>query len=957
MKTIISLIFLLYVMQFGLHAQCDGGGFVKSYWYEFAATGHSVDHFSNGDILICGVYENSIFGGTDWAAMRVNGTGEVIWAEIYGSNQYEDGTNLTAKVLNDDSFMLAGYVKSSANADRDVMFAHFDSNGQWSWSKEISSGGGQTHTPREITQSPDNRIYICGSTDFGFGSSDAFLIEVDLDGNVLWDKTYGGGSNDHFYGMMVDPSGDIIAVGNNQSATGGSNKAWIARLSDQGVLLDESILSSGSLDTFWSCMLLPDGSIWASGFSEGIGNGSRSCLLVEYDDDLDVNWQKGYISSGTNSITQIAINNDGQKVGGIQGVAIGGTGQTVALVGFDDDGNVEWSYNYSDQAIQTQVVSGIHSMADDHIAAIGSNGDEIVLVVTDPCGNNTCANEFDLDPETTFLDEIGLNSNAGSYTNFSDFDLDQVSINVVSIDVCEDDSCTITADFSINSTACVEEQLTIENLSESNGESLIYFWDFGDGSWSELEDPNLIYDEAGVYVVQLTLSNEDATCIEVYSQEIEVFANYNLPDLPDIVICEGENSLVTLDDVPESYTITWEDSSNGATLNIDEAGIYSVTVDGPCGTQSTEFEVLLVESPFNELQEVYEVCEAFVEVDLGTETILLDGLPTSGIVQLNEGIYDLTAELAGCVYEAQLIVLTSEPIAIPDLEDLMLCEGETETVFISNNDPLVEYVWSNGAIGPEIDISDSGTYTVTGVNSCFEESTSFAVEVVENPFNFPTVYNICEETQLIEISLDNYFINGELESGPIELGTGDYTFSTEISGCQFTEIIQVFSESPVISFELDELVDCAQINSVFNLVECWPCENPVVEFTMGDEGAMIVVSETNSCGTASDSIAIPSFCECHQQIYIPNAFTPDGDGRNEVFGPTIECDLDYYNFMIFSRWGELMFQSTDPNKFWIGNVDHGTHYAPIGVYTYLLQYRLPSDPTVFDVSGSVTLVR
>ncbi len=67
-------------------------------------------------------------------------------------------------------------------------------------------------------------------------------------------------------------------------------------------------------------------------------------------------------------------------------------------------------------------------------------------------------------------------------------------------------------------------------------------------------------------------------------------------------------------------------------------------------------------------------------------------------------------------------------------------------------------------------------------------------------------------------------------------------------------------------------------------------------------------------------------------IYFPNAFTPDGDGRNDLFGP-VGHYITEFEMLIFDRWGNQVFISDDIDRLWDGTVN-GSGMAPTGVYVY-----------------------
>lgn len=89
-------------------------------------------------------------------------------------------------------------------------------------------------------------------------------------------------------------------------------------------------------------------------------------------------------------------------------------------------------------------------------------------------------------------------------------------------------------------------------------------------------------------------------------------------------------------------------------------------------------------------------------------------------------------------------------------------------------------------------------------------------------------------------------------------------------------------------------------------------------------------------------------------IYFPNAFTPDGDGVNDLFGPRFH-DISEFDMKIFDRWGELIFSTTDPNILWDGSVN-GSGIAMTGVYVYTYRavgHYFPAQEGV----GHVTLIK
>jgi len=93
-------------------------------------------------------------------------------------------------------------------------------------------------------------------------------------------------------------------------------------------------------------------------------------------------------------------------------------------------------------------------------------------------------------------------------------------------------------------------------------------------------------------------------------------------------------------------------------------------------------------------------------------------------------------------------------------------------------------------------------------------------------------------------------------------------------------------------------------------------------------------------------------------LYVPNAFTPNSDGRNELFIPVIRgLDVAHYDFQIYNRWGEMIFETSNPADGWYGNVKGGDHYAEPGIYVWQLKIRNKYTDNDILERGSVTLIR
>lgn len=111
---------------------------------------------------------------------------------------------------------------------------------------------------------------------------------------------------------------------------------------------------------------------------------------------------------------------------------------------------------------------------------------------------------------------------------------------------------------------------------------------------------------------------------------------------------------------------------------------------------------------------------------------------------------------------------------------------------------------------------------------------------------------------------------------------------------------------------------------------------------------------TNTAGCADTTIVIVEILP-EPLLFIPNAFSPNGDGRNDVFKPSVVGQREY-EFIVFSRWGDIVFKTNNPYIGWNGNDHNDGAVLPQGVYTYTVHVRYKND-RITSEKGQITLFR
>jgi gliding motility-associated-like protein len=132
---------------------------------------------------------------------------------------------------------------------------------------------------------------------------------------------------------------------------------------------------------------------------------------------------------------------------------------------------------------------------------------------------------------------------------------------------------------------------------------------------------------------------------------------------------------------------------------------------------------------------------------------------------------------------------------------------------------------------------------------------------------------------------------------------------------------------------------------------------PSTNHVFSDTGTFYITLIVESNYGCADTIIKPYYIFPSFYCYFPNAFTPNGDGVNDLYMPYIEgLDVSSYSLMIYDRWGTKVFESTDPNKFWTGKVLDTDKAVKQDTYTWILivwdemgnKYKRTGRVTVLD---------
>jgi hypothetical protein len=213
MKKLICILFLCVC--FGLKAQ------PPSKWYnKFGGNGvdigYGVKETYGRNYIVIGSTSSFGKGAVDAYLILVDSMGQKVWEKTFGGALSDVGKRIVVNPI-DSGFIFTGYTSSFGNGGYDVYLVRTDKNGNLIWQR--SYGGLDWDFGNDIVLAPDGNVIICGYTySFGYGKKDGYLIKVNSNsGNLMWQKYFGGTEDDDFRSLKVTTTNSIVLTGETKS--------------------------------------------------------------------------------------------------------------------------------------------------------------------------------------------------------------------------------------------------------------------------------------------------------------------------------------------------------------------------------------------------------------------------------------------------------------------------------------------------------------------------------------------------------------------------------------------------------------------------------------------------------------------------------------------------------------------------------------------------------------------
>jgi hypothetical protein len=295
----------------------------KNYGAEESENAYGIIETAKGGLFIAG-YSDSYGAGPDLKNLWVVHTdekGNKVWEKTFGKNEnIEEAASLVE--TDDNNILVVGTSMAIATAQSNAVLLKIGQDGKEIWRKEY--GGAKSDHASKVIKVEDGFIVVGHTESMGKGKWDIWLFKVDKEGNMMWQKSFGGGDNEMGNSVAVDKSGNLFIAGFTYTFAEGSLDAWLIKADSKGNQIWAKNVGDLSTDEFFDVIVNDDGTAVAVGYTdiykgdpetgENISPESNDVLVVKFDAAGKIVWKKNFGGAKTQQGKGIAKGANGGYV-------------------------------------------------------------------------------------------------------------------------------------------------------------------------------------------------------------------------------------------------------------------------------------------------------------------------------------------------------------------------------------------------------------------------------------------------------------------------------------------------------------------------------------------------------------------------------------------------------------------------------------------------------------------
>lgn len=608
-------------------------------------------------------------------------------------------------------------------------------------------------------------------------------------------------------------------------------------------------------------------------------------------------------------------------------------------------------------------VSGVSVSAVPPSIAYASNAFCQMTASQSPTISGTSGGNFSSSP-------AGLSINAGT----GNINLNASAANTYSVTYTTPGACGLSASYTL--TVNPSPTITVNSATMCAGNSTVLTAGGASSfSWSPSFSLNT---STGVSVTAnpttttiYTVTGTSSGCNGTTTTTITINSALAL-SVTNATICSGSSTVLT---ASGASNYTWSTSANTASITVSPTTNTNYTVTGTaagCTGTATAF-VTVNSTPVIALSNQTVCSGSSIALSaFGAATYTWSTGETGSSITVTPSatnVYTVTGSANNC-NSSQTATVTVSPMPTVSVPSYTICSGQTAVLTATTNIPGGTYQWfPNNQSTSSISESPLSTteYTVAYTASGCSSFATATITLKQTPNVTVTSTSICPN-QSATITATPSIAGGTFNWTPAIStsasiidspgSTTPYSVLYTINGCTAvaTGSIIVYP-NPALT-----LTPSSSTISPSETVTISASGGNTYIWNTGDTGQVITENPsqtTTYCATVTantgcvSNACIEIVVMGESTLYIPNVFTPNGDGVNDVYYTPGQNLIDY-DLKIYNRWGQLLFHSSDPLKGWDGNF--GGKIIPDGTYVYLIR-ATGADNVIYNKSGHITVLQ
>lgn len=373
--------------------------FQKAYGGTAMDNGNSVRQTFDNGYIIAGTTTSFGSGGRDILVIKTNEFGDTTWTKTFGGatdNEYGFCVQQTA----DSGYIVSGVASSFADVAGDIYLIKLNATGDTIWTRTY--GGIGYEWGAFVQQTADGGYVITGQTPaFGAGGFDVYLVKINVNGNIIWAKTYGEIGSEYGSALQQTTDGGYIITGSNDNTFGfGASDFYLIKTDSAGNVNWSKVYGNSGFEEGKAVKQTTDGGYIIAGTSENtLGPLGPNMCLIKTNSLGDTLWAKLYGGSMIDECYDVKQTSDGGfiMVGKSFSFSLFGD-YDVYVVKVNSQGVVQWSKTYGGSGTNhneigysiDQTNDGGYIISGESMFGFGVGLKNSYLIKTDSLGNSGC---------------------------------------------------------------------------------------------------------------------------------------------------------------------------------------------------------------------------------------------------------------------------------------------------------------------------------------------------------------------------------------------------------------------------------------------------------------------------------------------------------------------------------------------------------------------------------------